>query len=397
MASGKDDSADRPDPQPGSEPESEFGPSLSEFGPSLNDFGPAPDLGAAGWTPAPVPQNPDLSWRPADAAPPVPPPPAQYRAPDSWMPPTTGQYPAVNGSSPFGDPTEVTTKFDAPNGSPQMGWAPATGQFPAVTEPVPAAPEAPKAPDAPAPAPAEEADSTSWWRSSSPTGFPPTPPSTPESSGTEGESLSWADDPIAKMLAPKTAAKVTPPQEDKPDRPVKKIAAIAVGGVALVAVIGVAAVAMLSGGGDKDDTQADPTAGGPATAAAPTTAAALSCPSKRDGNLTIGNGSGSTRTGAEAILGFQHAFYTDRSGVKARSFVAPDSVNVSTAEVIQKDGIDPTPKGVSYCVRIVEVAPETYDADLTVHSPDGTTAVYPQRITTVDREGKHLIFALEGR
>ncbi|WP_067544108.1 hypothetical protein [Nocardia crassostreae] len=162
-----------------------------------------------------------------------------------------------------------------------------------------------------------------------------------------------------------------------------------------LAILGAVIVAVTRGGGDDEQTPAVATTTGKSVTTTAPTAAALSCPTKREGNLTIGNGEGSTGSGADAILGFQHAFYADRSGEKARTFVAPDAANVSPAEVIQQAINDVIPVGTTYCLRIVEVAPAIYDADLTEHRPDCTTTVYRQHITTVNRDGKNLIFAID--
>ncbi|WP_067698367.1 hypothetical protein [Nocardia jejuensis] len=368
MASGKDESADGPDPQQGSE--SEFGPSLSEFGPSLTGFGPAPEPGAQGWTPAPPPaQIPDLAWRPADAAPPIPAPPPEYRAPESWTPPATGQFPVVGPESGV-DPTEETVRLGAQERPVSNGWARAGGIKPVAGRPSVVGQSRPPA--------------------AKPAGAP------------QGESLDWADDPIGQWLAPKGAAKpkTAPPQEES-ERSWKKFAMIGGAAAVVLVAIGAGVVAMTGGDSDPEPEVALPlgttSTASRSVSASPSTTAALSCPARREGNLSIGNGPGGTASGVEAILGFQHAFYADRNGAKARSFVAPDAANVSTAEVIQKDGIDPTPAGTSYCLRIVELAPESYDADLTVHRPDGTTSVYQQHVTTVDRDGKHLIFAIDER
>ncbi|WP_067720619.1 hypothetical protein [Nocardia yamanashiensis] len=424
----------------GEQPDSEFGPPLSEFGPSLNDFGPsmnelgtggfgpAPDAGAPGWTPAPGAASPELAWRPADPG---------GNTPGSsglaWRPaepaganPGLGWQPAEPAGGAAGSPNAEPgwrPAEPAAGANPEFGWQPADSGAanpnlawqPADTpqvQPPPAqyrAPDswtpqdavggyAPTAGEGPAESGAGEANSSggwdesaatttgSWWRST-PSGFPPVPPV----EAAEGESLSWADDPIAKRLAPKPAAAPVKP----PGKPWGRIALIAGSAIAAIALVTVVVVAVTSGGdSDESPLAGATTAGKPGVS---TTVAQLSCPAKRDGALTIGNGAGGTDSGAQAILGFQHAFYVDRSGVKARSFVDPDSKTVSEAPVIQSDGINQTPAGTTYCVRIVEVGPETFDADLTVHSPDGTTAVYRQRIVTVNRDGKHLISTIDER
>ncbi|MEC3954821.1 hypothetical protein VMT65_17410 [Nocardia sp. CDC153] len=431
MVSGKDESADRPESEANEQAESEFGPSLNDFGPSLNDFGPSlndfgpppPAAPPAGWAPAPVPPSPDLAWRPADA--PVPPPPPQYRAPDAWAPTTgqypvqypggngngmsTGQFPAVGGAGQVtGTPDVEQTVKIPPGGSQSAAGDPErttriADADKAVAERDSAGETAP-GPGSAAENGAASGSPDSWWRSA-PSGFPPAPPA-PESGAAQEESLSWADDPIVKALTPKTPVPQSKPEQRTPWR---KIGAIAGGAVVLLAVIALVVVAVMRGGHDEE-----PTAGATTTGKAANTAAALSCPPRHEGKLTIGNGAGGTGSGVDAILGFQHAFYVDRSGEKARSFVAPDSPTVSPAQVIQQSGIDNLKAGTSYCLQIVGPTPvpapapapgapplagvfETYDVDITEHHADGTTQVYAQRVTAVERDGKHLIYSIEER
>ncbi|NNH70257.1 hypothetical protein HLB23_10340 [Nocardia uniformis] len=347
-------------------PQSEFGPPLSEFGPPLSEFGPpVTEFGQ------PIAPSPEMGWRPADAAPPIPAPPQQYRAPDS----STPQYPRT------GDASDATVRFSGEQAVPptppsNSGWAPAGGIKTSQT------------------------GRESTWLRSADAGMPsnsevPQPPAAKsagaESAAPKQQSLSWADDPIAQLLAPKPAA---PPVRVEPTRSRARI--VIGGGAVLAALIAlVVVIVMVNRGGSSDD-QAGVL---PSTtnAAGPTSSAALSCPARMDGNTTVGNGPGSTATGSGAILGFQHAFYADRSGTKARSFVAPDAPNVSPAETIQQAINDVIPVGTTYCLRIVEVTPEVFDADLTEHRPDGSTTVYHQRVTTVNREGKHLIFEIAER
>ncbi|WP_153347194.1 hypothetical protein [Nocardia aurantia] len=129
----------------------------------------------------------------------------------------------------------------------------------------------------------------------------------------------------------------------------------------------------------------------------PPLSAALSCPSRVDGAVTIGNGAGGTDSGTAAILGFQHGFYSERSGAVARSFVAPDAANVSTPEIIQKAIDEQIPRGTTYCLRVEQLAGDRYNVDLTEHRPDGTTTVYRQQVSTVVRDNKNLIYAINER
>ncbi|WP_433670946.1 hypothetical protein ACQP06_05555 [Nocardia sp. CA-136227] len=379
MVSGKDESADRQASEGGA-PESEFGPSLNDFGPSLNDFGPAPVADGPGWSPAPGPQSPDLAWRPAGAPP-------QYRAPDAWQPttgqypampgPSTGQYPAVNPVAQVPATPDVEETVKIPAGGPQSAAV--------DVERTTRIPEADSVAAERNSAPAEaDGSADSWWRSA-PSGFPPAPPA--ESAAGPAESLSWSDDPIAKALAPKITAPQRKPEPEP--RSWRKIGLIAGAAVTVLAVAGGVTFALTRGG-----TDTAPTAGVTTGKPSPTVAA-LSCPAKRDGKLTIGNGAGGTGSGVDAILGFQYAFYVDRSGAKAHSFVVPGATTVAPAEVMQTKGIDPLKPGTTYCLKIVETGPEAYDVDITEHRVDGTTEVYVEHIITAVVDGKHLIQSIE--
>lgn len=381
-------------------PTSDFGPATSEFGPPTSEFSPVfPDFGAAsetsvpGWAPAPAPIDPDLGWRPADGAP-IPAVPPEYRAPDSSIAPGEEWYTADtqydNGAAEQSNEATVRHPLaEPPTSKPSSGWATGGGIRTAhagresawlrnADSGIP-----PSALESPAP----QQESLSW--ADDPIGKM----LTPKKPAPQQESLSWADDPIAKRLTPKPVA----PEREQSAPPWGRIAAIAGAAVAALVVIGLIIVAFTGGeGGDDEATRAAPLPAG-SSGAPSTTAAKLSCSSTREGPLTIGNGEGGTGSGADAILGFQHAIYTERNGVKARTFVAPDTVNVSQAETIQSAGIDPTPIGTRYCLRIVELAPETYAVDLTEQRPDGKTTVYRQNVATVNQEGRNLIFAIYER
>lgn len=327
---------------------SAFGPPVNDFGPPVRDFG-GPELGEAGaqWPG----DHPEVGWRPADGgAPPVPPPPPQYRAPE-------------------------TTVF--PDNPPPSRPAP------------PPAPEADNATDAtvrystgtpPPPAPPAGGGSERWW-SPTDSGDVPKPPAESRASGS---GLSWADDPIAKRLAP--SAPAAPPSTGSNGNMRWIVTGVA---AALALVIALVVIVVAVGGGDDDEP-------GDATAAPPppsTTAAALSCPASREGNVVVGNGKGGTDNGPDAILGFQYAFYVDRSGERVRQFVAPDG-RFSSAADIQKAIDESIPQGTTHCLRITETAPDTYDVALTQHNPDGLTTVYPQIVTTVTRDGQTLLTAV---
>ncbi|MFD4458003.1 hypothetical protein [Nocardia sp. NPDC058480] len=130
------------------------------------------------------------------------------------------------------------------------------------------------------------------------------------------------------------------------------------------------------------------------------TAGPLACADEQRGTLTIGRGHGDNNSGPGVILGFEYAFYTDRNGEKARSYVAPEADTVGSAPIIQ-DGIDKyVPLGTTYCAQINQIGPDSYELDLTERRPGGTSAddlLYTQLITTTVRDGRTMIATIRER
>lgn len=127
------------------------------------------------------------------------------------------------------------------------------------------------------------------------------------------------------------------------------------------------------------------------------TAGPLPCADEQRGSLTIGRGPGDHNSGPGAILGFEYAFYSDRDGEKARSFVAPDADTVSSAPIIQRGIDEHVPRGTTYCAQINQIGPDNYELDLTERRPGGTSAedlLYTQLITTTVRDGRTMITAI---
>ncbi|MFF0500805.1 hypothetical protein ACFYU5_30715 [Nocardia aobensis] len=374
MASGDDQDRD--------EGESGFGPPVSGFGPPLNDFGPPTgETGAIGWAPVGEPERPTLGWQPADApaTPSVPPPPPQYRAPDSTAAPETVRHPASDAPR-----AADTTRAPAPE----------TRRMP---EP-PRAPDAPRAPETVRypDAGGAAADRGTWWRADD-SGFPPTPPRettgslwdddelakklTVSRGGAEQKSGSlWDDDELAKKLVPSRPVPGPEPVETGRNKTVL-IGGIGAAVVLIVALI-VVVVFATSGGGDKSD---NAQAGGATNAAD-----GADCRARTEGNLIYGNGPGDTSSGANAIFGYQHAYYTDRNAEKAHTFIAPGA-NVQAPPELQKTIDEHIPKGTTYCLRIATTAPNQFNVEVSEFHPDGTKSLYLEVITTVNQGGRNLI------
>lgn len=117
------------------------------------------------------------------------------------------------------------------------------------------------------------------------------------------------------------------------------------------------------------------------------------CATERSDTVVRGAEPGNTSSGPDVIMRFQYAYYKERSGVAARSVVAPDA-RVSSAERIQA-GIDSVAPGTEYCLRIVTVAADRYSVDVTEYGPNGAPATYSkQTVTTAVIDGRTLIMGI---
>ncbi|MEV6273720.1 hypothetical protein [Nocardia sp. NPDC051832] len=333
-------------------PVHDFGAPVGDFGPPVDDFG-GPPLDQTGprWTTPSAPDRPGLGWRPASDAVTSPATPATPSAPSAPSTPSAPSAPSTPPAPPADFGSEAaTTRYQA----------------------------------APAPAPGADAkqqppERDQWW--STPSDYnleDDDEPSAYRRGSASG--LSWADDPIAQRLAPSTPA-------TKPDEPSSKGRWLVLGiAGALAVVIGLVVIIIAMNrnpGGEPEQTAA------PAPTPAATTSQANSCQSAVEGNVTTGNGPGDTSSGEKAILGFQHAYYTDRNGALARSFVAPGA-NVEPPEDLQRTIDQQIPKGTTYCLRITSMAPDRFNVVVTEHHPSGNRQ-YFYIISTVNVEGRHLI------
>ncbi|RDI67831.1 hypothetical protein [Nocardia pseudobrasiliensis] len=117
------------------------------------------------------------------------------------------------------------------------------------------------------------------------------------------------------------------------------------------------------------------------------------CAPLRSENLVRGNGVGSTATAPDAILAFQHAYYTARSGALARTVTTPDAW-VSPPQVIDL-GIATIPAGTHHCVQITPLPDGRYDVAITESRPDNSTRTYHQLVTTITSNGQTLITRID--
>ncbi|WP_280492669.1 hypothetical protein [Nocardia asiatica] len=314
---------------------SEFGPSVGEFGPPISEFGP------------PVAEfGPPMG---ADAVP-------------GWqVPQQSTDHPELTWR-PAGEPAPA---------SPPQYRAPDSTVF--TAPPAPAQPEPPAA-EAPRPQPVDGERDT-WWNRPTQEGGVPKPPA-PSESG-----LSWAEDPIAMRLALRL------PETPPPARRSSSRRWVVLGTLAAVVVLVALTVTIIVSSGSEDSQ--DRTA---ASSSAGTVA--MSCPARSEGNVTFGNGPGDTSSGVRAILGFEHAYYSERSATRAHTFVAPGA-NVEPPADLQRTIDQHIPQGTAYCLRIAEMAPDRYNVEITERRPDGTEAQYFPVITTVNLDGRTLIYLID--
>jgi hypothetical protein len=117
------------------------------------------------------------------------------------------------------------------------------------------------------------------------------------------------------------------------------------------------------------------------------------CEPTRTAQLVRGNGVGSTASGPDAILAFQHAYYVARSGTLARSVTTPDAW-VSEAPVIDV-GIATVPVGTHHCVQITPVADGRFEVQIIETRPDQSVRTYRQVVTVGQYAGATLITRID--
>lgn len=214
--------------------------------------------------------------------------------------------------------------------------------------------------------------------------------------------VAFAPDPADEADEPETEAFEEQTRHEpatRPKRPPKSRRAVllAAGAVVVVAALAVTFVVRLamSVGGDDPSiaaVAATPTTGAPAASNAAAAATGF-CPASDTPELWVGNGAGGTDSARSAIAGFEHAYYSDRSGDKAHTFTTPDAA-VPPADEMQR-GIDATvTEQTDYCLRIRPgAAPDTHKVSLTVRDETGEGS-FDQIITTARTGERVLITAI---
>ncbi len=104
------------------------------------------------------------------------------------------------------------------------------------------------------------------------------------------------------------------------------------------------------------------------------------CDPVRTPNLVRGNGTGSLASGPDAILAFEHGYYSLRSGTAARMAVTADAT-VPTTDVIDA-GIATVSAGTTACVAISPLTADRYLVAVTETALSGAMRSFTQLITT---------------
>ncbi|MFE4459267.1 hypothetical protein ACFROC_18085 [Nocardia tengchongensis] len=140
----------------------------------------------------------------------------------------------------------------------------------------------------------------------------------------------------------------------------------------------------------------------PAAVTAPATTetyphATADCYATKSPDTVVGAGPGDPSTGPGVILGFEWAYYSDRSGARARDWVAADAA-VPDAATIQA-GIDTVPVATRYCVHVSRADSDasggTWNVVLSEQFPtDRTPQQWAQTITTRSQGGRVLITSI---
>ncbi|RDI55905.1 hypothetical protein [Nocardia mexicana] len=117
------------------------------------------------------------------------------------------------------------------------------------------------------------------------------------------------------------------------------------------------------------------------------------CIPTRTEQLVRGNGVGSTGSGPDVILAFQHAYYVARSGLRARAVTTPDAW-VSPAAVIDV-GIATVPTGTRHCVEVAPQPDGRFAVTITENRLDRSVRTYRQEVTVEVREGSTVITRID--
>jgi len=115
------------------------------------------------------------------------------------------------------------------------------------------------------------------------------------------------------------------------------------------------------------------------------------CPTEYSDRVLRSAAAGGDNSGPDAVLGFQYAYYVERSVERARQFVAAEAT-VPGSEVIQR-GIGTVPAGTTHCVRVTTIGENVYAVEVTEYRPGGGPATYNKQTVTTEVVGGRVLIA----
>ncbi|UGQ55200.1 hypothetical protein LRL17_30330 (plasmid) [Rhodococcus qingshengii] len=210
------------------------------------------------------------------------------------------------------------------------------------------------------------------------------------------EAMQYTQDQAAADPPSLAAASASPSQRLR-----GRAAVIGAAAAVAVFVIGGGAIAASALGGGDDDAPMNVAEIAPATTSTATTSQTPTssvpqswCSPSPEAGVVRGSGPGGTGSGPDAILAFDHAYYVERSGAKARALLVSDAqVKSATAEELQA-GIDTIPAGTEHCVEIRPTEPNTFAVTLEQRYLDGSRVSGRQIVKVTDVGGRTLITSI---
>ena len=167
----------------------------------------------------------------------------------------------------------------------------------------------------------------------------------------------------------------------------------------VLVVAGIGALLAFGGGGNSPTTdipQATPqstvSVGAPAAPVAP--AQDADCPNRSENGVTTGRDPGDTTSGPAVIKAFEHAYYVERNGARARSY-GTELARMGTAASMQAFIDTQLPPGTTYCTRITDRGAGLFSLELSEIPPGGgEPLLIRQLVQTAEVEGRTLITAI---
>ncbi len=175
---------------------------------------------------------------------------------------------------------------------------------------------------------------------------------------------------------------------------------VAMAGAVLAAVVLVLGVILTVASfvGNASDDGGEPIAQPPAPSAAAFPPAApaddADCPNHTEGGVITGRDPGDTTSGPAVIKAFEHAYYVERNGAKARSY-GTELARMGSAASMQTFIDTQLPPGTLYCTRITDRGAGLWSLELSEIPPGGGEPVLiRQLVQTAQVDGRTLITAI---